>query len=80
MHISDDVNDSNEKSHQAWIVPAWFKPPCHIKDLRYLKGNRTPGMVQHENEKTENVGLLQTIVPEGSSNMKHWNIMCINTS
>lgn len=75
VHIPDDVKDSNEKSCNAWIVPAKLNPFLYFNDLQYSEGDNTPRMVKGANERKANVECVQTIVEIGchiSNDRKMW--------
>lgn len=41
MHFSDDVEDSDGKRFQAWIVRACLNTVCYISTQQCLDGDKT---------------------------------------
>lgn len=79
IHISNDVKDSDGRSHHARIVPAWINPLRFIYDPRSLEGDRTPQIMQYPNRRQAKVIFLQSLFQKSSPDLKRREKMYVRT-
>lgn len=61
VQISDDVKDSDRRSHHACIPTAVFDPLHHINDPQLLEGDRTMWDPEIESKRQANVEFVQRL-------------------